>query len=226
MMVLRGLDRGAVDFVMFPELSLSNYDPDIAVSVAVEPMDSRLDVFQGFADSTGISVGIGVPTRSAEKPLISAIIFSPGKDRRVISKRYLHSDEFAFFALAIGPIGILDLPAKVAVAICYEISVAAHIEDAVTRGIHLYLASVAKTSSGVAEARTCLSTKARYYHIPILMVNCVGTCEGKVAGGGSMVIDDTGEVIAQLGGTDEGLLIYDSALHTAVSIPIKDAAQL
>jgi hypothetical protein len=41
-----------------------------------------------------------------------------------------------------------------------------------------------------------------------------------------MVIDDTGEVIAQLGGTDEGLLIYDSALHTAVSIPIKDAAQL
>ena len=36
----------------FPELSLSNYDPEIADAVAITTGDHRLAVFQAFADET------------------------------------------------------------------------------------------------------------------------------------------------------------------------------
>ena len=61
MMVLRQLDAGAADLVVFPELSLTNYDPDIALDAAIHPQDSRLHVFQKFADTTGMTIAVGVP---------------------------------------------------------------------------------------------------------------------------------------------------------------------
>ena len=36
----------------FPELSLSNYDPEIADAVAITSDDHRLAVFRAFADET------------------------------------------------------------------------------------------------------------------------------------------------------------------------------
>jgi len=42
----------AADLVAFPELSLSNYDPEIADAVAITSDDHRLAVFRAFADET------------------------------------------------------------------------------------------------------------------------------------------------------------------------------
>ena len=220
--VLKHFYGGTGDLVMFPELSLSNYDPDIAAVTAVAPNDARLNVFQQYADSSGISVGIGMPTPGAEKPYISVVIFRPGENRRVISKRHLHPDEYEFFSPSNGPIGTIDFDVKVALAICVEISVPAHIQAAQECGIDIYLATVAKTVHGISEARAVLSEKARRFGLPILLVNSIGRCEGKEAGGGSMVIDDEGGVIGQLGRTDEGFLVYDSAARTAVSIMMNE----
>lgn len=43
MALLRILEPSSGDLVVFPELSLSNYDPDVADSVAIEPDHRRLD---------------------------------------------------------------------------------------------------------------------------------------------------------------------------------------
>lgn len=44
MALLRILEPSSGDLVVFPELSLSNYDPDVADSVAIEPDHRRLDI--------------------------------------------------------------------------------------------------------------------------------------------------------------------------------------
>ncbi len=219
--VLEHVDEVDVNLVMFPELSLSNYDPDVVAGVAVDPEDRRLDVLQEFADTTGTAVGVGVPTRSAAKPLISALVFVPQRGRHTISKRYLHPDEREFFSPAPGPVGVLSLENRVAIAICHEVFVPAHIEAVIEEDFDIYLASVAKTAAGISEARRHLSAVARQYSVPMLMVNSVGSCEGKVAGGGSAVITDSGEVIAQLSDREECLLIHDCASGTEARIPIE-----
>lgn len=219
LMALENLAPHSVDLVVFPELSLTNYDPDIAGTVAIDAGDTRLDVFQDFADRTGTAVAVGAPLKGAAKPMIALVVFRPGGDRRTIGKHYLHADEAAFFCPANGPAGMLEMALRVGVAICYELSVPEHSGAAVDQGAELYLASVAKTHDGVAAARTSLSATARTYQIPALMVNCVGTCEGKVAGGGSMVIDGAGRLVAQLGDQEEAVLLYDTVRPAGV-IPV------
>jgi predicted amidohydrolase len=206
------LDRlapGDADLVMFPELSLTNYDPDIAESFALDPDDARLTPFQDFANRTAMAIGIGLPTRTQGKPQISTVIFRPDGSRTVIHKSYLHEDEVPYFSAEPAPATVLAMEKKVAVAICYEISVEAHYASAAKSGMEALLASVAKTADGMVQARPWLSVKARQFGIPILVANSVGTCEGKVAGGSSMVIAADGSVICALNAHEEALLIYD-----------------
>jgi predicted amidohydrolase len=197
------------DLVMFPELSLTNYDPDIAASVALEPDDPQLDPLQAFADSIGVAVGVGLPTRTEQKPRISTVIFRPKAPKTVIHKSYLHNDEVPYFSAEQAPATLLEMGKRVAIAICYEISVEAHYASAANGSMEVLLATVAKTADGMDRARQNLSAKARQFHVPILVANSVGTCEGKVAGGHSMAIGADGTVACALDSHEEAMLLYD-----------------
>jgi predicted amidohydrolase len=221
MTVLRTLEPDSADLVVFPELSLSNYAPDVASSVAVEPTDARLDVFQRFASETGTTLAVGAPLRTRAKPLIAMVVFAPERAPVVVGKRHLHADEVPYFSPSEGGADVLDLALPIGVAICYEVSVSEHTESLIAGGAALYLASVAKTPVGVTKTQTLLSETARKYGIPALMVNSVGTCDGKPSGGGSMAMDRSGRLLAQLEDSAEGLLIYDADARTAVAIPVE-----
>ena len=207
--LLNQLSPGDADLVLFPELSLTNYDPDIAASVALHPDDVRLKPLQAFADKAATAIGVGVPTRTQEKPRISTIVFWPGAPKTVIHKSYLHADEVPYFAAKQAPATVLEVGKRVAIAICYEISVDDHYASAAHQGMEVLLATVAKTAGGMDQARQRLSAKARQFNIPILVANSVGTCEGKVAGGNSMVIRADGTVACALNSDEEAMLLYD-----------------
>jgi predicted amidohydrolase len=219
---LRVLDHVAernADLVMFPELSLCNYDPDIANSVAMEPDDIRLRPFQQFADRTEVAVGVGIPMRTSSNPLISITVFFPNRTKTIINKSYLHEDELPFFsASSEPPASILDMSKKIAVSICYEINLDAHIETAASKGMDVYLASVAKTPVGIKEARARMSIQANRFRVPVMVVNSVGTCEGKTAGGGSMVIGADGTVLNALDDKEEAVLFYDFKMKTTQTV--------
>ena len=65
--VLANLNKGAVDSMMFPELLLINYYPDIAESMVIDPGDTWFSPFQGFAHRSGIFVGNGIVVQSSWK---------------------------------------------------------------------------------------------------------------------------------------------------------------
>lgn len=211
---------GDVDLLMFPELSLTSYEPEIAQSAAIAPDDPRLDRFQAAADRGAFSIFVGAPTRSAGRPFISLIGFTPGRPRTTVHKSHLHPDELAYFSAPVPDAYVLEGSSKVALAICYEISIDAHIARAAEKGMDIYLASVAKTVSGIEAASARLQVKAKDFRVPVLVANCVGICEGKVAGGSSLAISAHGAVARRLDASEEAALVYDLDTGTTVRVAI------
>jgi predicted amidohydrolase len=200
----------AADVIIFPELSLTGYEPSLAKQLATDIDDSRLAAFQQLSDARQISIGVGVPTKTAMGIHITMIIFQPGKPRLANSKMYLHADEEPFFVSGENLPGLIIKNTPIALAICYEISVSEHSEKAHHSGAHLYIASVAKTVKGVEKAWAGLSEIAASYGMMVIMSNSVGLCEDGICGGKSAAWDEGGTLLGQLDDTGEGILVLDT----------------
>jgi len=208
--ILRAVEHG-VDLIIFPELSLTGYEPTLAHALAMELSDERLSVFQQLADSHSVAIGVGVPVRSESGVCISLVLFEPAKPRALYSKKYLHADEERYFVSGANfPVWNIKATA-VSLAICYELSVPEHSEQAFNSGGQLYLASVAKSTKGVEKAYESLSAIAMRYAVPVLMCNGVGLADDFVNAGGSAVWSQKGELLGQLSDSEEGLLFFDTA---------------
>lgn len=84
------------DTVIFPELSITGYEPELSKELATNQDDSRFDDFQMIADTKQITIGVGVTTKNNTGICISMILFQPYKARQTYLKKYLHSDEEVF----------------------------------------------------------------------------------------------------------------------------------
>ena len=210
----------AADIIIFPELSLTGYEPSLAKELATDANDIRLNDFQIITDTHQISIGVGLPTKSNAGICISMIFFQPNKPRQVYSKKYLHADEEPFFVSGANISGIKIKEKNLALAICYELSVPQHSEDAFKNGAEIYIASVAKTATGVEKAFKTLSDTASKYSMTTLMSNSVGLCEDGLCAGQSAVWNNKGVLITQLDNTIEGILIFDTETQKVVNLPI------
>lgn len=199
------------DLLIFPELSLTGYEPELAADLATTPDDSRFDVFQTQSDAHRITIGVGLPIRSEEGIWISLLIFQPHQPRHLYSKKYLHADEEPFFVSGQSTLHFLGENASAALAICYELSVPEHSGNAFHNGAAVYIASVAKSAPGMEKASETLSAIARTYAMTVLVANCVGPCDNFESAGRSAIWNTKGELVRQLNNTDEGVLIIDLA---------------
>jgi len=200
------------DIIIFPELSITGYEPTLAKDLAIDPRATdSLNVFQKLSDQNNIVIGAGMPTLSGNAPQISMLIFQPGKALDVYSKKYLHADEEPFFTSGKEQPFLTINQKKIGFAICYEISIAAHAENVSRNKADIYIASVAKSVDGVEKAISGLSEIAKKYSFPVLMSNCVGYCDNFTCGGKTSIWDNKGILLAQLNDKDEGLLVMDTA---------------
>lgn len=197
--------------IFFPELSLTSYEPTLAATLAM-PFDApQLADFQMISDEKEITIGIGLPSRLADGIGISFVLFQPKKERQAYTKRYLHADEKPYFKAGKEAVMIKIGAHKIALAICYEVFIPAHAEEAVQAGATLYVASVAKAEKGIQKAYPRLAEIAKKYKIAALMVNCIGYCDNFEAAGQSAAWNANGALIQQLEAKQEGLLIVDLA---------------
>ena len=208
-MIATAISHGA-RIIIFPELSITGYEPALAESLAMDSDDHRLDAFQEISNANQITIGVGVPTKQRDGVCISLIVFQPGAPRKIYSKKYLHPDEEPFFISGENFPVIRISAFNLALAICYEISIQKHAKTAFENGAEIYIASVAKSVMGVNYAERRLSKIAKEYSAPVLMSNCVGKSDGFDSGGKSSVWDCQGILIGQLDAISEGILVYDS----------------
>ncbi|WP_247236200.1 carbon-nitrogen hydrolase family protein [Telluribacter sp. SYSU D00476] len=210
------LSHGATT-ILFPELSITGYEPELAEALATGPDDHRLDPFQQISDERQVTLGIGVPTRSDKGLHISLVVFQPQQDRQLYCKRYLHPDEYPYFVSGTSTTRLSGLHGRMALAICYELSVPRHAEEASRQGASIYLASVAKSVEGVGKAHPRLAEIASTYSMTTLMANSVGYCDTFTCGGRSAIWNSAGKRVGQLDDTSEGLLIYDTDTEEVIT---------
>lgn len=218
---LMWIDRAVsqqADLIVFPELSITGYEPSLAKDLAITPDDLRFEIFQQVADATGISIAFGVPLKTQSGISISLLLCQPKLPPLVYSKKYLHADEEPYFVSDEG-MRVVDFKSnRLAFSICYELSVPEHEAYAVQHGAEFYISSVAKSVSGVDNALTRLSEIAKKNSIPVVMANCIGHCDDFDCGGRSSVFDNTGKLLGQLDANTEGILVFDTISNQVTNV--------
>lgn len=196
--------------LVFPELSLTAYEPELAEHLAIQIDDDRLEVLQELSDRTGLTIGAGAPVKTSKGIVIGMLIFQSHQARQCYAKQFLHADEEPFFVRGDHQSALLGSHPEIAPAICYEISVAEHAARAAQSGAQFYLASVAKFVSGIDRAYQSLSDIARRHRMTVLMCNGIGRADGAECAGKSAVWDAAGVLMEHLDETGEGLLVLDT----------------
>ena len=198
------------DMLVFPELSVTGYEPDLAENLATNQDDTRLDEIQNLSDRNGITIGVGLPTKDESDVFVSMIIFQPNKERITYSKQYLYPPEEPIFKAGKNPLVLNFETEVVSPAICYEISNKAHCEFAKRNNATIYIASVLSSINGIDADMKKLSDIAKHNDLVTFMANYVGESGGYKCAGKSSVWDTTGKLIGQLDSETEGILIYDT----------------
>lgn len=211
------------DLLLFPELSLTGYEPELARDLATKPYDERFIPIQKLSDHLKIIIGVGVPTLSSGELFISMILFIPNRERITYSKQYLYPTETGIFTAGKTPCIIsFDDEYIIAPAICYELSNNEHAGYAHRMNANVYIASVLNSIGGVDADIERLSKIASTYKMITFMSNYVGESGGYQCAGKSSVWNTEGELVAQLDGQMEGVLIYDTKAKTVDIIEMRN----
>lgn len=212
--------RGA-QLVVFPELSLSGYEPALARQLAT-PVDAPLlQPLQAQCDRLGLLAAVGLPLPAPGGVHIGMLVLRPGLPALSYAKQRLHDDELGYFVAGAQPLVFNAGDLQLAPAICYESMFIEHARQARDAGAQLYLVSVAKTAKGIDEGFAHYPQVARQLRMPLLMANCVGPADNFIGAGQSAAWDDQGRLLASLSERNEGLLLFDSATGSAQAWPLE-----
>ncbi|NUT84988.1 carbon-nitrogen hydrolase family protein [Pseudomonas corrugata] len=199
----------SVQLLVFPELSLTGYERDLAAELAILPDDSMLQPLRELARELGLTTVVGMPIRLATSApvLIGALVFGADGSLGVYSKQHLHPGEESVFSPGHGG-SMLEIGSDhIALAVCADFSHASHAASAAGRGATLYAAGVLISEGGYVADTTLLQGYARQHAMAILMANHGGVTGGWVSAGNSAVWRPDGSLIAMAPGRGDVLVI-------------------
>ena len=210
------------ELVVFPELSLTGYEPRLARALAGDRDDSRFGAFQQWSDAKQITICVGFPLETPSRPQIGMIWFRPFEPRSAYAKQHLHADELPWFVQGDTQYLLNDRSHMIAPAICYESLQPNHAESAAALGADVYLVSVAKPAGALAKGMRHYPAVARRHEMFVIMANAVGQCDDFVGVGGSAAWNKRGELLAQMNADSEGIIVMDTvrgeaAVHTMLA---------
>lgn len=206
---IRAAREHQVSVVVFPELSLTGYEPTLAAEVAIDSYDAALRSLQELSDRLDITIVAGCPIRSSEdKPYLGALVFRAGQPLVDYRKRFLDSDEEpSFFIPGDRTVVCESHGQRIGIAICADIHNPRHPADAMAESATVYAAGVAMTPSGIAAAESRMSAYAKQYGVPAVMANYAATTGGYDIAGRSAIWNECGEIVAQAESDGEMLVI-------------------
>lgn len=199
-----------IDVIIFPELSITNYEPTLTKELATSIDDDIFNPFQEVSNKYKIAVGIGMPIKTSVGIHISMLIFQPKKERLLYSKRILHQDELPYFVSGRHQPLLTIKGVKIALGICYETLQRTHFVEAKENDAEIYIASVAKPDRSLDKAYIHFPSMSKEFKTPILMANSVGVSDDFISNGSSAVWNTKGELLHQLDENNQGILVYDT----------------
>ena len=226
----RALSAGA-SLILFPELSVCGYPPRDLVERSSFIENNRKAVENIAAQTRGIAVICGVVTpahaETGKSVMNSAVWLEDGKVAWQQSKMLLPTydvfDEMRNFAPAASQSVFSFGGKKMALTICEDawndkrfwnkrLYTADPVELLMQAGGNFVLnISASPFWIGKRELRRdMLATIARKYKVPVVMVNQVGGNDSLVFDGSSLVLDPSGNIVAQGKSFEEDLVLFET----------------
>ncbi len=200
-----------VQLLVFPELSLSGYEPPLLAGAALSPNDERLAPLQQQADTTGMTIVVGAPLANpGGLPYIGVLAFQPHGPVRSYRKHFLYPGEEKFAAAGNGISTLIDVQGvSVGLAICNDTSDQRHPHAAMVAGATLYVTGAVLTPNGHKAEAARLAGYARLFNIGILLANHAHATGGYDSAGGSAAWLPDGQLLVNARGQGELLVIAD-----------------
>ncbi|PYC25750.1 carbon-nitrogen hydrolase family protein [Aquipseudomonas alcaligenes] len=201
--------EAGVELLLFPELSLSGYEPERVASCVVDPAGPALAPLRELAQQKKMILILGAPLASgSERPHIGAIVLFPDGSHATYHKRHLHPGEERWASAGDAASCSFALGAeRCALAICADTGHAEHAAAAAATGASLYLAGVLISKQGYATDSATLQGHAARHGFGVLMANHGGPSGGYAAAGRSAFWDARGQLVGATEGPGEQLLI-------------------
>lgn len=204
--------RHSVNLLIFPELSLTGYELDLAAANAVRSDSPELEPLRAFSADTGMTIAAGAPLRHTNGKLyIAAILFHPTGAPSIYTKVHVHESEQHVFTPGFGG-PLLDFGAfRVALAICADAKHPSHAAAAARSGANVYAAGAMIVADEYPLKASLIEGYAREHRMATLLANYSGASGGWLSPGRSAFWSDTGEQLAACPTNEEALVIATNA---------------
>jgi len=202
------------DLVVFPELSLTGYEPELAQALAVELTDPVWETLKHSARKNQLVISVGMPLKTANGIQIGAVQAWPDGTLHPYAKQNLYTGEDQFFVPGTHDHQFTLQGEKISMAICADISDPQIPLRAHRQGATIFLAPVMVSKKGLTHDRTLLQQYAQQYQLLTVMANYGGQTGGYDCGGYSSVWSEKGELIGELAHDREGMLLLEKAGQT------------
>lgn len=204
-------EKLCADLILFPELVLTGYPPEdllLRPSLKVR-VDAALEKISAVAH--GITVVLGYPASYEGKLFNMAGVLEQGKLVAEYAKRCLPNyqvfDEKRYFSIGESPCVFDFRGVRMGVTICEDVWNEYPVRETVAVGAQVILnLNASPFHRGKQEERQqVLRQRIHESPVPIVYVNQVGGQDELVFDGGSMALDQKGELMFQAAMFDEGL---------------------
>ena len=198
-----------IELLVFPELSLTGYEGEVAAALAIDPHDAVIQPLRDLAKTLGVTAVVGMPVR-ADKPSsvwIGALVLGADGSLGVYSKQHLHTGEERIFAAGMGGATLRIGGDKVALAVCADFNHASHAAAAAGQGANLYAAGVLISEKGYEPDSVLLQGYARQHSMAVLMANHGGLTGGWQSAGRSAIWSEAGELVVSAAGAGDCLVV-------------------
>ncbi len=218
--VVRAAAREQAQVVVFPELSLTGYELDLADELAFSERDPRLAPLVELAFAHRMTLIVGAPVRIGSRLHIGAFILSPDRAIDLYTKHHLGAFPPSASLDGIVPPAessvfhpgdrnpLVRLSGHIAaVAVCADTGRPSHPRQAAKRGAKTYLASMFVIPSDFEKETGSLRSYAERHSMAVVFANYGGPSGGLPSGGGSAIWSDRGELLVQLEESGAGLAV-------------------
>lgn len=198
-----------VQLLVFPELSLTGYEPALAGELAIAPEDALLAPLRAMARELRLTAVVGMPIRLSRQTgiLIGALVLGADGSLAVYTKQHLHPGEDTVFIAGQGGAALEYGSNRIALAVCADFCHASHPRQAAEAGASVYAAGVLISEGGYATDSALLQGYALEHRMLVLMANHGGPSGGWACAGQSAIWSADGELLAQASGKGDALVI-------------------
>lgn len=219
---LREVKRAGGGVVVFPELSLTGYEPGRAAELALSPRDPRLEPIAEAVRGSSVAAVVGLPiARDGARPWLGSLVFDGLDSRRMYAK--VHLGAFAPADIPAGrslPVGEPEVfaPGETervyelngvpsGLAICADGGRTQHVACAKQDGAERYLLGAFALPGDIGREHGRLSSAAREHGLLVALANHGGDTGDLPSGGRSAIWSASGELLVELPPAPSELLL-------------------